>query len=32
MIDWDSPQWGMAGSNVHEHGSWVPDRHEGDPS
>lgn len=31
-IDWSSPSWGQAGSNVHYSGdgSYVPDRHKGD--
>ena len=28
LIDWDSPRWGLAGSNTHE-ASWAPDsKHE----
>lgn len=29
MIDWNSPQWGHAGQNVHESetGSWVRGAH-----
>ena len=27
MVDWDSPNWGKAGHNVHEcsSGSWISD-------
>jgi hypothetical protein len=28
LVDWDSPHWGVAGSNVHT-ASWAPDgRHD----
>lgn len=32
LINWDSPQWGVAGHNVHE-SSWVADgRHDDETS
>lgn len=29
LIDWDSPLWGVAGSNVHE-SAWAADSKHGD--